>query len=88
MRLVSLLGRVGCYPGCNCVLPRTPAHPTRPRPPPPPTSPPLLHHVQPAEEGPGGALPMVKEGCMEGVTDGVFGSVLPSLRGVLLYRGG
>lgn len=29
--------------------------------------------LQPAEEGPGGALPMIKEGCMEGVTDGVFG---------------
>ena len=28
---------------------------------------------QPAEEGPGGAEPMVAEGCMVGVTDGVFG---------------
>ena len=28
--------------------------------------------LQPAEEGPGGALPMVKEGCMKGV-DEVYG---------------
>jgi len=28
--------------------------------------------LQPAEEGPGGALPMIKEGCMEGV-DEVYG---------------
>ncbi len=27
---------------------------------------------QPAEEGPGGALPMIKEGCLEGV-DEVYG---------------